>query len=93
MGHADVTGLPVKSAAVIGAGTMGSGITMALLNAGIPVVLLEQNKKAGIIENTLYMYWTTGVLKTHLDFYLLFSSLIKVFKRSRICIEEVLNES
>jgi len=32
---------PVKSAAVIGAGTMGGGITMNFLNAGIPVVLLE----------------------------------------------------
>ncbi len=37
---------PVKSAAVIGAGTMGGGITMNFLNAGIPVVLLETKQEA-----------------------------------------------
>ena len=31
---------------VIGAGTMGGGITMALINAGIPVVLLESTPEA-----------------------------------------------
>lgn len=31
---------------VIGAGTMGSGITMSFLNVGIPVVLLETSKEA-----------------------------------------------
>ncbi len=31
---------------VIGAGTMGGGITMALINAGLPVVLLESTKEA-----------------------------------------------
>jgi len=31
---------------VIGAGTMGGGITMALINAGIPVVLLEMSQEA-----------------------------------------------
>ena len=35
----------VKTGAVIGAGTMGSGITVAMLNAGIPVILVEQNKE------------------------------------------------
>ncbi|KAI0214888.1 Peroxisomal bifunctional enzyme [Lamellibrachia satsuma] len=35
----------IKTAAVIGAGTMGTGITMAILNAGIHVTLLEQNQK------------------------------------------------
>lgn len=33
--------LPVKSAAVIGAGTMGGGIAMVFANAGIPVLLKE----------------------------------------------------
>ena len=33
--------LPIHSAAVVGAGTMGSGIAMALANAGIPVLLKE----------------------------------------------------
>jgi 3-hydroxyacyl-CoA dehydrogenase len=37
---------PLKSTAVIGAGTMGGGIAMALLNAGIPVVLLEVKQEA-----------------------------------------------
>jgi 3-hydroxyacyl-CoA dehydrogenase len=33
--------LPIRSAAVIGAGTMGGGIAMNFANAGIPVTLLE----------------------------------------------------
>ena len=33
----------IKSVAVIGAGTMGGGITMNFLNAGLPVVLLEKD--------------------------------------------------
>ena len=36
----------VKSAAVIGAGTMGGGITMNFINAGIPVCLLEMKQEA-----------------------------------------------
>ncbi|MFW9617578.1 3-hydroxyacyl-CoA dehydrogenase NAD-binding domain-containing protein [Aquabacterium sp.] len=36
----------VKSVAVIGAGTMGGGITMCFLNAGIPVTLLEMKQEA-----------------------------------------------
>jgi 3-hydroxyacyl-CoA dehydrogenase len=37
----DTPVLPVKSAAVVGAGTMGSGIAMAFANAGIPVRLTD----------------------------------------------------
>ncbi|XP_041366322.1 peroxisomal bifunctional enzyme-like isoform X2 [Gigantopelta aegis] len=37
--------LPVKTTAVIGAGTMGSGIAVSLLTSGFPVILLEQNKQ------------------------------------------------
>ena len=37
---------PIKSAAVIGAGTMGGGITMNFVNAGIPVKLLEIKQEA-----------------------------------------------
>ena len=37
---------PIKSAAVIGAGTMGGGITMNFINAGIPVSLLEMKQEA-----------------------------------------------
>ena len=37
---------PVASVAIIGAGTMGSGIAMNFLNAGIPVQLLERQPEA-----------------------------------------------
>ena len=37
---------PIKSAAVIGAGTMGGGIAMNFANAGIPVMVLEVNQEA-----------------------------------------------
>jgi 3-hydroxyacyl-CoA dehydrogenase len=37
---------PVKSVAVIGAGTMGGGISMNFLNAGIPVTMLEMKQDA-----------------------------------------------
>jgi 3-hydroxyacyl-CoA dehydrogenase len=42
----DTAALPVKSVGVIGAGTMGGGITMNFLNAGIPVTLVEMNQAA-----------------------------------------------
>ena len=41
----------IKSAAVVGAGTMGGGITMSLVNAGIPVTLIEA--KADALERGL----------------------------------------
>ena len=37
---------PIKSAAVIGAGTMGGGIAMNFANAGIPVKMLEVSQEA-----------------------------------------------
>ncbi|MDP7345347.1 MAG: 3-hydroxyacyl-CoA dehydrogenase NAD-binding domain-containing protein, partial [Alphaproteobacteria bacterium] len=45
----------IKSAAIIGAGTMGGGIAMNFANAGIPVTLLEVTQEAldrglGVIE-------------------------------------------
>ncbi|CAL1531734.1 unnamed protein product [Lymnaea stagnalis] len=43
--------LTIKSAAVIGAGTMGSGIAICLIRSGIPVILVEQNEK--MLENAL----------------------------------------
>lgn len=50
---AKVAGLPgdapmrgVKSVGIIGGGTMGGGIAMSFANAGIPVTLVEINKKA-----------------------------------------------
>jgi len=36
----------IKAVAVIGAGTMGGGISMNFLNAGIPVTILESNQEA-----------------------------------------------
>jgi len=38
--------IPVNSAAVVGAGTMGGGIAMAFANAGIPVLLKETDQAA-----------------------------------------------
>ncbi|MFC7518252.1 3-hydroxyacyl-CoA dehydrogenase NAD-binding domain-containing protein [Herbaspirillum sp. GCM10030257] len=37
---------PIKSAAVVGAGTMGGGIAMNFANAGIPVKILEMKQEA-----------------------------------------------
>lgn len=37
---------PIRSAAVIGGGTMGTGIAAALLNAGLPLVLVERDEAA-----------------------------------------------
>jgi 3-hydroxyacyl-CoA dehydrogenase len=37
---------PLRKVGVIGAGTMGGGITMALINAGFPVVVLEMSQAA-----------------------------------------------
>jgi 3-hydroxyacyl-CoA dehydrogenase len=42
----DVAKIPVKNAAVIGAGTMGGGIAMVFANAGIPVLLKETEQAA-----------------------------------------------
>jgi 3-hydroxyacyl-CoA dehydrogenase len=43
---ADTPVRAIKQAAVIGAGTMGGGIAMNFLNAGIPVKLLETRQEA-----------------------------------------------
>ncbi|WP_313312837.1 3-hydroxyacyl-CoA dehydrogenase NAD-binding domain-containing protein [Pulveribacter sp.] len=43
---ADTRKRDVKKVAVIGAGTMGGGIAMNFLNAGIPVVMLETKQEA-----------------------------------------------
>ncbi len=42
----DTPVLPVRSVAIVGAGTMGGGIAMAFLNAGIPVLLKETDQPA-----------------------------------------------
>jgi 3-hydroxyacyl-CoA dehydrogenase len=38
--------IPIKSAAVVGAGTMGGGIAMVLANAGIPVLIKDTDEGA-----------------------------------------------
>lgn len=43
---ADTPLRPIGLVGVIGAGTMGGGISMNYLNAGIPVILLEQKEEA-----------------------------------------------
>ena len=48
----------VEKIGVIGGGTMGSGITLAMMNAGIPVVMVERDDKSieagrGRVEKTL----------------------------------------
>lgn len=43
---ADTEPLPIRTAAVVGAGTMGGGIAMNFANAGIPVALLEVSPEA-----------------------------------------------
>ncbi len=43
---ADTPQRAIKSAAVIGAGTMGGGIAMNFANAGIPVMMLEMKQEA-----------------------------------------------
>jgi 3-hydroxyacyl-CoA dehydrogenase len=42
----DTPTLPVRKVGVIGAGTMGGGISMNFLNAGIPVTIVETTKEA-----------------------------------------------
>jgi 3-hydroxyacyl-CoA dehydrogenase len=42
----DTPELPIRKAAVIGAGTMGGGIAMNFANAGIPVTMLEAKQEA-----------------------------------------------
>ncbi|HZC65928.1 MAG TPA: 3-hydroxyacyl-CoA dehydrogenase NAD-binding domain-containing protein [Candidatus Dormibacteraeota bacterium] len=54
--------IPIKSAAVVGAGTMGGGIAMVLANAGIPVLLKETDQAAldrGL--NTIKINYDTSV--------------------------------
>jgi 3-hydroxyacyl-CoA dehydrogenase len=43
---AETPKLPVRSAAVVGFGTMGTGIAMAFANAGLPVKVLDETPEA-----------------------------------------------
>ena len=42
----DTSILPIKSAAVIGCGTMGGGIAMNFANVGIPVTVIENSQES-----------------------------------------------
>ena len=44
---------PIRRAAVIGAGVMGSGIAAHIANAGIPVVLLDIVPKGATNRNAI----------------------------------------
>ena len=59
---------PIAKVAIIGAGTMGGGIAMNFLNAGLPVVLLEMKQEAldkglGIIRKNYEAQVKKGKLK------------------------------
>jgi len=59
--------LPIRSAAIVGAGTMGGGIAMNFANAGIPVQLLELSQEAlerglGLIRKNYSASVTRGSL-------------------------------
>jgi 3-hydroxyacyl-CoA dehydrogenase len=65
---ADTPVRDIKKIAVIGAGTMGGGIAMNFLNAGIPVVMLEMKQEAldkgvGIIRKNYDAQVKKGKLK------------------------------
>ncbi|MBV8342411.1 MAG: 3-hydroxyacyl-CoA dehydrogenase, partial [Gammaproteobacteria bacterium] len=64
---ADTQPLPIRRAAVIGAGTMGAGIAMSFANAGLPVALLEVSTEAlerglGVIRKNYAASVTRGSL-------------------------------
>jgi len=65
---ADTPVRDIKKLAVIGAGTMGGGIAMNFLNAGIPVVILEMKQEAldkgvGVIRKNYEAQVKKGKLK------------------------------
>ena len=57
--------LPISSAGIVGSGTMGGGIAMNFANAGIPVLVLDQDEKnlergMGVIERNYQMMVDRG---------------------------------
>jgi 3-hydroxyacyl-CoA dehydrogenase len=60
--------LPIRSAGIIGAGTMGGGIAMCFANAGIPVTLVDTGAEAlqrglGVIDKNYQSMVARGRLK------------------------------
>jgi 3-hydroxyacyl-CoA dehydrogenase len=65
----DVKPREIRKAAVIGAGTMGGGIAMSLVNGGIPVTILEMSKEAldrglGVIDRNYGISVSRGSLSS-----------------------------
>lgn len=63
----DIPILPVRQAAVVGAGTMGGGIAIVYANAGIPVILKEASQEAldrglAVIRKNLQRWVQSGRL-------------------------------
>ena len=57
--------MPINAAGIVGSGTMGGGIAMNLANAGIPVLILDQDEKnlergMGVIEKNYQMMVDRG---------------------------------
>ena len=57
--------LPINSAGIVGSGTMGGGIAMNFANAGIPVLVLDQDEKnlergMGVIEKNYQLMVDRG---------------------------------
>ena len=57
--------LPINSAGIVGSGTMGGGIAMNFANAGIPVLVLDQDEKnlkrgMGVIDKNYQMMVDRG---------------------------------
>lgn len=64
----DINVLPIQKVGVIGAGTMGGGIAMNFLNAGIPVTIVETSQEAidrglGIIRKNYEVTASKGKMK------------------------------
>ncbi len=80
--HKTARGIPITTAAVIGAGTMGSGIAMAMLNAGLPVTLVEQNDSVGSggsdFLNANSIYYLFGTLNQKIRLNILHVKICKV---------------
>ena len=59
--------IPIKKVGVIGAGTMGGGIAMNFLSAGIPVTILEMAQDAldrGIVQRQVQRLHSISIVRT-----------------------------
>jgi len=64
----DTPTAPIASAAVVGAGTMGTGIALAFANAAIPVTLIDESTEAlARSRTTITAYYEGQVAKGRID--------------------------